>query len=144
MEEGRQAANVGTDETKGDVATDETTTDAADTTASTTQGASNGKGHTKELPSASDHGQQIAAIDKDAEHGPAGGQSEAENPSHPAHPAHPSNPSAPKRPTAVSTGGCRARRTLAGAGGPAWPACCGKPLPLTEKGQELGTSLCMA
>jgi RNA polymerase sigma factor (sigma-70 family) len=97
--------NVAADETKRNVAADETTTSpAADETttdtagaASTTQAASNGKGHTKELPSASDHGQQTAAAHK-AEHGSAGTQTEAQNPSPPSHPAHPSNPSAENGP----------------------------------------------
>jgi RNA polymerase sigma factor (sigma-70 family) len=56
-----------------------------------------GKGHEKQLPSASAHGQQTAASHKAANHGSsAGTQSHPAHPSKPAHPAQPSNPSAEK------------------------------------------------
>ncbi len=57
-----------------------------------------GKGHEKQLPSASAHGQQTTAGHKAANHGSsAGTQSHpAQNSSKPAHPAQPSNPSAEK------------------------------------------------
>jgi RNA polymerase sigma factor (sigma-70 family) len=50
-----------------------------------------GKGHEKQLPSASAHGQQTAASHKAANH-----ESSAGTQSHPAHPSKPSNPSAEK------------------------------------------------
>jgi RNA polymerase sigma factor (sigma-70 family) len=56
-----------------------------------------GKGHEKQLPSASAHGQQTAATHKTANHGSAGTQS---HPAHPIEPSHPtrqsSNPGAEK------------------------------------------------
>jgi len=55
-----------------------------------------GKGHEKQLPSASAHGQQTAASRKTADHGTAGTQTHPAHPSEPSHPAHPSNPSAEK------------------------------------------------
>ena len=55
-----------------------------------------GKGHEKQLPSASAHGQQTAASHKTATHGHAGTQSHPAHPSKPPHPAKPSNPSAEK------------------------------------------------
>jgi RNA polymerase sigma factor (sigma-70 family) len=58
-----------------------------------------GKGHEKQLPSASAHGQQAAAGHKAANHGTAGTQSHPAHPSKPAHPAQPSNPSAEKGPS---------------------------------------------
>lgn len=57
-----------------------------------------GKGHEKQLPSASAHGQQTAASHKTANHGAAGAQGHPAKPAHPSHPAHPSNPSAEKAP----------------------------------------------
>jgi RNA polymerase sigma factor (sigma-70 family) len=58
-----------------------------------------GKGHEKQLPSASAHGQQTAASHKAANHGSAGAQSHPAHPPKPSHPAHPSNPSAEKGPS---------------------------------------------
>ena len=58
-----------------------------------------GKGHEKQLPSASAHGQQTAASHKAANHGSAGTQSHPAHPSEPTHPAHPSNPSAENGPS---------------------------------------------
>jgi RNA polymerase sigma factor (sigma-70 family) len=57
-----------------------------------------GKGHEKQLPSASAHGQQTAASHKPANHGAAGAQSHPAHPAKAAHPAHPSNPRAEKAP----------------------------------------------
>jgi RNA polymerase sigma factor (sigma-70 family) len=70
-------------------------------TAPTSQGNSvshpHGKGHEKQFPSASAHGQQTAATHKTANHGSAGTQS---HPAHPIKPSHPtrqsSNPGAEK------------------------------------------------
>jgi Sigma-70, region 4 len=50
---------------------------------------SHGKGHEKQLPEASAHGQETAAAHN---HGPAGA------PSHPAHPEHPTKPTKPAKP----------------------------------------------
>jgi RNA polymerase sigma factor (sigma-70 family) len=61
-----------------------------------------GKGHEKQLPSASAHGQQTAASHKAASHGAAGSQGHPAHPSRPAHPAHPSHPSAEKGPPSSS------------------------------------------
>jgi RNA polymerase sigma factor (sigma-70 family) len=58
-----------------------------------------GKGHERQLPSASAHGQQTAASHKSANHGTAGTQSHPAHPSKPSHPAHPSDPSAEKGPS---------------------------------------------
>ncbi|HEY2334298.1 MAG TPA: sigma-70 family RNA polymerase sigma factor [Solirubrobacterales bacterium] len=58
-----------------------------------------GKGHEKQLPSASAHGQQTAAGHKTANHATAGAQSHPEHPSKPSHPAQPSNSSAEKGPS---------------------------------------------
>lgn len=55
-----------------------------------------GKGHEKQLPSASGQGQQTAASHKAASHGPAGPRSHPAHPSKPPHPAQPSSPSAGK------------------------------------------------
>lgn len=55
-----------------------------------------GKGHEKQLPNASAHGQQTAASHKTANHGSAGTQSHPAHPSKPSHPAQPPNPSAEK------------------------------------------------
>ena len=55
-----------------------------------------GKGHEKQLPSASAHGQQTAATHKAADHGSAGTQSHPAHPAKPPHPAHPSKPSGEK------------------------------------------------
>jgi RNA polymerase sigma factor (sigma-70 family) len=56
-----------------------------------------GKGHEKQLPSASAHGQQTAATHKSAGHGAAGAKS---HPAHPAKPSHPPQPSHPPHPSA--------------------------------------------
>ncbi|MCW2988679.1 MAG: hypothetical protein JWM24_1617, partial [Solirubrobacterales bacterium] len=58
-----------------------------------------GKGHEKQLPSASAHGQQTAATHKSAGHGAAGAKS------HPAHPAKPSHSPKPSHPPHSSTPG---------------------------------------
>ena len=55
-----------------------------------------GKGHERQLPSASAHGQQTAASHKTANHGTAGTQSHPAHPPKPAHPAHPSKPNGGK------------------------------------------------
>jgi len=55
-----------------------------------------GKGHEKQLPSASAHGQQTAASHKTANHGAAGNQGHPAHPAHPDHPAQPSSPGAEK------------------------------------------------
>jgi RNA polymerase sigma factor (sigma-70 family) len=57
------------------------------------------KGHEKQLPGASGHGQQTAASHKTANHGTAGTHSHPGHPPKPSHPAHPSNLSAEKGPS---------------------------------------------
>jgi RNA polymerase sigma factor (sigma-70 family) len=52
-----------------------------------------GKGHEKQHPSASAHGQQTAATHKAASHGSAAPKSHPEHPAKPSHPAHPSTTS---------------------------------------------------
>ena len=55
-----------------------------------------GKGHEKQLPNASAHGQQTAASHKAANHGSsAGAKSHSSHPAHPSKPAHPAKPSNP-------------------------------------------------
>jgi RNA polymerase sigma factor (sigma-70 family) len=58
-----------------------------------------GRGHAKELPSASAHGQRTAAAHKTAHPGPAGTRGQPASPAKPAHPAHPSNPGPEKPPS---------------------------------------------
>ncbi len=60
---------------------------------------SHGRGHEKQLPSASAHGQQTAASHKAAGHGASGTKAHPAHPSKPPHPTHPSNPSAEKGPS---------------------------------------------
>lgn len=57
-----------------------------------------GRGHEKQYPDSSTHGQQTAAIHKAPGHGSAGTRSHPVHPSKPSHPAHPSNPSAENGP----------------------------------------------
>ena len=57
---------------------------------------SHGKGHEKQLPSASAHGQETAASHKSASHEPAGTHAKPVHPPQPPHPAPPSNPGAEK------------------------------------------------
>jgi RNA polymerase sigma factor (sigma-70 family) len=59
-----------------------------------------GKGHEKQHPSASAHGQQTAATHKAAGHGAAAGSGHPTHPAHPPKPAQPSTPSAEKGPAA--------------------------------------------
>jgi hypothetical protein len=68
----------------------------APTSQSTAAAHPHGKGHEKQLPSASAHGQQTAATHKAADHGPAGTRRHPAHPAKPSHPAHPSKPSAGK------------------------------------------------
>jgi RNA polymerase sigma factor (sigma-70 family) len=51
-----------------------------------------GKGHEKQHPAASAHGQQTAAAHKEASHG-AAGEAHSNHPEHPAHPVQPTHPS---------------------------------------------------
>jgi RNA polymerase sigma factor (sigma-70 family) len=85
----------------GKVATSDaakTNTEAAPAPASQSNSVTHphGKGHEKQLPGASAHGQQTAASHKTANHEPAGAQGYPAHPSKPAHPVHSSNPSAEK------------------------------------------------
>jgi len=57
-----------------------------------------GRGHEKQHPSASAHGQQTAATHKTAAHGAAAKKSYPAHPSKSSHPAHPSKPSSAKAP----------------------------------------------
>jgi RNA polymerase sigma factor (sigma-70 family) len=59
-----------------------------------------GKGHEKQLPSASAHGQQAAAAHGGASHGPSAATSHPSHPAKPPHPAKPSHPAHPATPSA--------------------------------------------
>jgi RNA polymerase sigma factor (sigma-70 family) len=62
-----------------------------------------GKGHEKQLPAASAHGQQAAATHKNAH----AGSTHPQHPTHPAkpsHPVHPASPGAERKPSAPSSG----------------------------------------
>jgi len=94
-----------------------------------------GKGHEKQLPSASSHGQQTAAGHKASAHGAAGGKRHPAHPAKPPRPAHPATPSAkkgapaPPRSAAPETqsGGGSAPQAAAGAGGSPGPEVAKKP-----------------
>ncbi|HEX3323520.1 MAG TPA: sigma-70 family RNA polymerase sigma factor [Solirubrobacterales bacterium] len=73
--------------------------DPAPTSQSNSVAHPRGKGHERQLPSASAHGQQRAASHKPANHETAGTRSHPAQPPKSSHPAHPSNPSAEKGPS---------------------------------------------
>jgi RNA polymerase sigma factor (sigma-70 family) len=70
------------------------------------KGKAKGKGHAKDLPSASEHGQQTAAANKGAEHGSSGSpKGQAESPPSAENAPPPSPPGVPASPPGQSAGG---------------------------------------
>lgn len=105
----------------------------AATAAGSTEAHPHGRGHEKQLPSASAHGQQTAAT-HNAGNGTSAAKSHQAHPSKPAHPAHSSNPGSAKGAGSTPPGAAKseAHSQAGGASQTAGPA---EPSPAHESGK---------